>query len=95
MTKTFKNLLVLVVALVLMVSLTGCGFASKAEKVEREEEKDCFVRRERSSSCSRTFYVGDAITEDDIKAKYVNGTLILDVPKKEKALPEKKTIQID
>ena len=35
MTKTIKNLLVLVVALVLMVSLTGCGFASKAEKVER------------------------------------------------------------
>lgn len=36
MTKTFKNLLVLVVALVLMVSLTGCGFASKAEKVESQ-----------------------------------------------------------
>ena len=36
MTKTFKNLLVLVVSLVLMVSLTGCGFASKAEKVEKQ-----------------------------------------------------------
>lgn len=36
MTKTIKNLLVLVVALVLMVSLTGCGFASKAEKVEQQ-----------------------------------------------------------
>lgn len=77
------------------LSLENGYLTVKAEKVEREEEKDCFVRRERSSSCSRTFYVGDAITEDDIKAKYVNGTLILDVPKKEKALPEKKTIQID
>jgi len=36
MTKTFKNLLILVVALVLMVSLTGCGFASKAQKLEEE-----------------------------------------------------------
>ena len=34
MTKTIKNLLILVVALVLMVSLTGCGFASKAENIQ-------------------------------------------------------------
>ena len=39
MTKTFKNLLVLVVALVLMVSLTGCGFASKAEKLAKQWEE--------------------------------------------------------
>ena len=36
MTRTMKNLLVLVMALVLMVSLTGCGFASKAEKLEKQ-----------------------------------------------------------
>ena len=67
----------------------------KAQRQEKQEDKDSFVRRERSFSCSRSFYVGDNVTEDDIKAKYVNGTLNLTVPKKKKQIPEKKTIQID
>lgn len=36
MTKTFKNLLVLVVAFTLMLTLTGCGFASKAQKLDEQ-----------------------------------------------------------
>ena len=53
------------------------------------DEKGKYICRERySGSYSRSFYVGDSITEEDIKAKFENGTLTLDIPKKE-ALPEK------
>ena len=61
-----------------------------ASNIESDEDENKYVRRERSFSCSRSYYVGDAITEEDIKAKYDNGTLVLVVPKKEKQLPKKK-----
>ena len=49
-----------------------------------EKEKGKFVRRERYfGECSRSFYVGDDITTEDIKASYKNGALKLEVPKKE------------
>ena len=52
-----------------------------------EEEKDengKYIRRERyCGTCSRQFYVGDEVTEEDIKAKFENGTLKLLIPKKE------------
>ena len=45
---------------------------------------------------SRSFYVGDNVTEEDIKAKYENGVLNLTIPKKEAPkAPEKKTILIE
>lgn len=48
-----------------------------------EKEKGKFVRRERYfGECSRSFYVGDDITTEDIKASYKNGSLKLEVPKK-------------
>ncbi len=77
------------------LSLDNGYLTVKAQRAQKEEDKDAFVRRERTYSCSRTFYVGNTVTEEDIKAKYVNGTLVMDVPKKEKELPVKKTIQID
>ncbi|MBD9061151.1 MAG: Hsp20/alpha crystallin family protein, partial [Ruminococcaceae bacterium] len=59
--------------------------SSKDEK----DEKGKYICRERySGSYSRSFYVGDSVTEEDIKAKFENGTLTMDIPKKE-ALPEK------
>ena len=50
-----------------------------------------------SGSCSRSFYVGDAVTQDDVKAKFENGVLTLEVPKKEEApkVEEKKYISIE
>ena len=63
-----------------------------------EQDKDGkYIRRERySGSCNRSFYVGDAITEEDIKANFENGTLKMTIPKKEaKAVPEKKFISIE
>ena len=60
-----------------------------AENNSSKDEKGKYICRERySGSYSRSFYVGDAVTEEDIKAKFENGTLTLDIPKKE-ALPEK------
>lgn len=64
-----------------------------------EKDKDGkYIRRERyAGTCSRSFYVGDAVTEDDIKAKFEDGTLKVDIPKKE-SVPEveqKKFIAIE
>lgn len=67
-----------------------------SNKEEKEEGK--FVRKERYvGSCSRSFYVGEDVKEDDIKATFRNGILKLEIPKKEekKELPEKKYIQIE
>ena len=67
---------------------------------EEEDDKKTgrYIRRERySGSCSRSFYVGEDITEEDIKAEFKHGLLKLFVPKKE-AKPEveqKKYIAIE
>lgn len=67
-----------------------------SQKEEKEEGK--FVRKERYlGECSRSFYIGEDIQEEDIRASLKNGTLQLEIPKKEeqKTLPEKKYIPID
>ncbi|MGN1301031.1 MAG: Hsp20/alpha crystallin family protein [Clostridia bacterium] len=67
-----------------------------SQKEEKEEGK--FVRKERYlGECSRSFYIGEDIKEEDIRASLKNGTLQLEIPKKEeqKALLEKKYIPID
>ena len=67
-------------------------------KEENDEEKGKYVRKERyAGECSRNFYVGDNIKEEDVKAKFKNGTLTLEIPKKEerKELLEKKYIPIE
>ena len=67
-----------------------------SNKEEKDEGK--FVRKERyMGSCSRSFYVGDDVKEEEIKATFRNGILKLEVPKVEekKELPEKKYIQIE
>ena len=71
---------------------------AKVDKSEDDSEKGKYVRKERyTGECSRSFYVGDNVKEEDIKAKFTNGTLRLEVPKKEdkKELPEKKYIPIE
>lgn len=56
----------------------------------RDEDKGWVVHERHSGSCSRTFYVGEDITENDIKAAFKNGTLNLSFPK-EKAPEEKES----
>ena len=64
-------------------------------KIDEEEEK--FVHKERFyGECTRSFFVGDNIKEEDIDAEFKNGILKIDIPKKEeqKELPETKQIEI-
>lgn len=58
-----------------------------AQKQEKEEDKHNYIRRERNYSCSRSYYVGSGVKEEDVKAKYENGILSLTVPKETKELP--------
>ena len=52
---------------------------------EAEQKKGRYIRRERyCGSCQRSFYVGDALTVEDIKANFKHGILNLIIPKKDK-----------
>ena len=70
---------------------------AKVDKSNDSEEEGKYIHKERFyGECSRSFYVGDNLTEEDIKASFKNGILTLTVPKAEqKELDEKKYIQID
>ena len=67
------------------------------DKDEKEKETGRYIRRERyAGSMSRTFYVGDALTQNDIHAKFEDGILRLTVPKKEPAkIEQNKYIAIE
>ena len=73
------------------------GRFTKALDKEEKDDKGKLIRQERySGSMTRSFYVGENVTEEDIKAKFEDGVLKLNVPKKEAPkLPEKKTICIE
>ncbi len=70
-----------------------------AKKAENEEKAESgkLIRQERyTGSVQRSFLVGDAISEEEIKAKFENGVLHLEFPRRtEKKLPERKTIMIE
>lgn len=72
---------------------------STEKSLEKNEEnkQGKILRQERyAGMMRRTFYVGDSLTEEDIKARYENGVLHLTVPKKEaRKAPEKRTILIE
>ena len=70
--------------------------ASKAENKEEKDNEGKLIRQERyAGAMSRSFYVGDAITEEEVKAKFEDGVLQIEIPKKEiKEAEEKKLIEI-
>lgn len=72
--------------------------AQTKSESEEKDDKGTFVRKERfSGKCSRTFYVGEDIEDNDIKAKFEDGVLKIAVPKKQEQpkVEEKKTIAIE
>lgn len=72
--------------------------AKTSSETTDEDPKGTFVRKERfAGSCSRSFYVGEDIEEEDIKAKFDNGTLQISVPKKQEQpkLEESRSIAIE
>ena len=72
---------------------------STEKTLEKDEKnkKGRMLRQERyAGTMQRSFYVGEAITEEDVKASYEDGVLHLIVPKKDAPkVPEKKTIMIE
>ena len=72
--------------------------ASSNTSKDEKDNDGRYIRRERyAGTCSRSFYVGDAVAQEDIKAKFENGTLTLDIPKKDAkpAVEQKKYISIE
>ena len=72
--------------------------AKGLDKDEQDKMTGKILRQERyTGSMSRSFYVGEDLTEEDIKAKLEHGVLTLQIPKKEAKpqLPEKKYIAIE
>ena len=67
--------------------------------LDKDEEKHGrLIRQERyEGAMQRSFYVGDGLTEDDVKASFANGVLKISLPKAEakKALPEESYIEIE
>ena len=58
--------------------------ASKGLDKNEENKDGKYIRRERyAGAMNRTFYVGDNLTQQDIKAKFENGILKISVPKKD------------
>ena len=70
--------------------------AETKRETEDKDEAGTYLRKERfEGSCTRSFYVGNQVTEEDITAKFENGVLDITVPKQtKKELEEKKTITI-
>ena len=71
--------------------------ASKSLDNDKKDRKGKLIRQERyAGSMARSFFVGDNVTEENIKAKFEDGVLKLHVPKEEPAkVPEKKFIAIE
>ena len=71
------------------------GYLKVSVAAKKEEAAGRIVRSERySGNCSRSFYVGEGFTEEDIKAKFDNGELMISVPKEAPKRVEKKSITI-
>ena len=63
--------------------------AAKGLDKDDKDKEGRYIRRERySGACSRSFYVGDSVTQKDISAKFEDGILKIHLPKAAPQLPE-------
>ncbi|OUP18379.1 heat-shock protein [Lachnoclostridium sp. An196] len=72
--------------------------ARGVDKDEQEKKTGRYIRQERyAGACERSFYVGDDLTQDDIKGEFHHGVLKLTIPKKEAkpAVEQSKYISIE
>ena len=72
--------------------------AKGLDQDEQEKKTGRYIRRERyAGACERTFYVGEDLTQEDIKGEFKHGILKLTIPKKEAkpAVEEKKYISLE
>lgn len=69
--------------------------ANKNTENTQEDKEGKFILKERyCGGYSRSFYVGEEVSDEDINAKYENGTLTIAIPKKEPQEEPKKIIDI-
>ena len=63
------------------------------DKDEQEKKTGKYIRKERyAGACERSFYVGENVTQEDIKGQFKHGILRLTIPKKEaKPIEDKKS----
>ena len=72
--------------------------ASKGLDKDEKDKKGNYIRKERyAGAMSRSFFVGNGVTEDEVKAKYEDGILRLSIPKKSEnhSVESKKLIAIE
>ena len=72
--------------------------ASTSANNDEQDKDGRYIRRERyAGSCSRSFYVGEGVKEEDIRAKFENSILKLSIPKVENKpqVEEQKYIAIE
>ena len=65
------------------------------DKDETDKKGKVICQERYVGAMQRSFYVGDAVTEEDVKAKFEDGVLQIEIPKKEAKLPERKTVMIE
>ena len=77
------------------ISLKDGYLTITAEKKEEDNgKKENYVRRERSTSLSRSYYVGD-VAKESVKAKYENGVLSIEIPKEQEKKERTHNIEIE
>ena len=72
--------------------------ADRSYDKDTKDEQGTYIRRERySGSCSRSFYVGENVKQEDMKAKFENGILQISFPKEDpkKLAPKSSLIAIE
>ncbi len=71
--------------------------AAKGLDKDEEDKEGRYIRQERyAGAMSRSFYVGEAVTQEEIKARYEDGILRLTIPKKDaKEIAKKNYISIE
>lgn len=72
--------------------------AKGLDQDEQDKKTGTYIRRERyAGACQRSFYVGEELSEEDIKGEFKHGILKLFIPKKEEqpAAEQKKYISIE
>ena len=82
----------------IQVHLENGYLTVSAEKhADKQAGKGKYLRQERySGTVSRTFYVGDALKPDDVKAKYEDGVLVVSLSKKApEAIEQRSQISIE
>lgn len=58
--------------------------AKELDQSEKDKETGKYIRKERyAGACSRSFYIGEEVVQEEVRAEFKHGILKLTIPKKE------------